>query len=68
MHSILLAAPITAKAAMELGLVSELADDDVVQRAVGVACGFTRSNSEAVKLAKKAICAGKDGFSFYLRA
>jgi len=60
MQSILLAAPISADEAKQVGLVSEVAEDDVVDSALRIAAKLA-GNKEAIKTAKKAICKGKNG-------
>lgn len=58
MRAILLAEPITAEDALQFGLVSELADEDVLQAALRIAAIFTNTNKEAIRTAKQAICRG----------
>lgn len=60
MQSILLAAPISADEAKQMGLASEVAEDDVVDSALRIAAKLA-GNKEAIKTAKKAICKGKNG-------
>lgn len=63
MRTILLGKPITAKEGLSHGLVCELFEDGaVLENTVKVAADLAANATEAMQLAKEAICRGKEQF------
>lgn len=61
MRTILTGRPITSEEALSWGLVCDLTEDcDMLQRTVDTANALTEHGSEALQLAKEAVCRGKD--------
>lgn len=63
MRTILLGKPITAEEGLSHGLVCELFEDGaVLENTVKVAADLAANATEAMQLAKEAICRGKNNF------
>lgn len=61
MRTILTGRPITSEEALSWGLLCDLMDDsDLLQQTIAAASALTEHGSEALQLAKEAVCRGKD--------